>query len=212
MREQYIKIHNLSVAKELADFVKNELLLDTNVGPDEFWKGFDKVVHELAPKNKKLLEIRETLQQEIDLWHKKNRDHEIDYNKYKNFLEEIGYLKKEGEDFKIATKNLDEEISNIAGPQLVVPIMNSRYSLNAANARWVSLYDSLYGSNIIESEESGSEKYDPLRGQEVIKYTRNFLNKYFPINDLDWKDISGLSVNNKKLTIIRKIKNIIYQI
>ena len=98
MREQYIKIHNLSVAKDLADFVKNELLLDTNVGPDEFWKGFDKVVHELAPKNKKLLEIRETLQQEIDLWHKKNRDHEIDYNKYKNFLEEIGYLKKEGKD------------------------------------------------------------------------------------------------------------------
>ena len=144
---------------------------DTNVGSDEFWKGFNKVVHELAPKNKKLLEIRETLQQEIDLWHKKNRDHEIDYNKYKNFLEEIGYLKKEGKDFKIATKNLDEEISNIAGPQLVVPIMNSRYSLNAANARWVSLYDSLYGSNIIESEESGSEKYDPLRGQEAVSYT-----------------------------------------
>ena len=206
MREQYIKIHNLSVAKELSDFVKNELLLDTNVGSDEFWKGFDKVVHELAPKNKKLLEIRETLQQEIDLWHKKNRDHEIDYNKYKNFLEEIGYLKKEGEDFKIATKNLDEEISNIAGPQLVVPIMNSRYSLNAANARWVSLYDSLYGSNIIESEESGSEKYDPLRGQEVIKYTRNFLNKYFPINDLDWKDITGLAVNNKKLSIYKENK------
>ena len=199
MREQYIKIHNLSVTKDLADFVKNELLLDTNVSPDEFWKGFDKVVHELAPKNKKLLEIRETLQQEIDLWHKKNRDHEIDYNKYKNFLEEIGYLKKEGEDFKIATKNLDEEISSIAGPQLVVPIMNSRYTLNAANARWVSLYDSLYGSNIIESEESGSEKYDPLRGQEVIKYTRNFLNKYFPINDLGWKDITGLAVNNLSL-------------
>ncbi len=204
MREQYIKIHNLSVAKDLADFVKNELLQHTNVGVDEFWKGFDRVVHELAPKNKKLLEIRETLQQEIDLWHKKNRDHEIDHDKYKKFLEEIGYLKKEGEDFKITTKNLDEEISNIAGPQLVVPIMNSRYSLNAANARWVSLYDSLYGSNIIESEESGSEKYDPLRGQEVIKYTRNFLNKYFPISDLDWKDITGLAVNNKKLTIYKE--------
>ena len=169
MREQYIKIQNLSVAKELADFVKNELLPDTDVSADEFWKGFDKVVHDLAPKNRKLLEFRETLQQEIDLWHKKNRGKELDYNKYKNFLEEIGYLKNEGEDFKISTKNLDEEISNIAGPQLVVPIMNSRYSLNAANARWVSLYDSRYGSNIIESEESGSEKYDPLRGQEVIK-------------------------------------------
>ena len=126
MREQYIKIHNLSVAKELANFVKNDLLVNTNVSADEFWKGFDKVVHDLAPKNKKLLEIRETLQQEIDLWHKKNRGHEIDYNKYKKFLEEIGYLKKEGDDFKIATKNLDEEISNIEGPKLVVTIMNSR--------------------------------------------------------------------------------------
>ena len=103
MREEYIKIHNLSVAKELTNFVKNELLLDTNVSPDEFWKGFDKVVHDLAPKNKKLLEIRETLQQEIDLWHKKNRGQEIDYNKYKKFLEEIGYLKKEGDNFKIVS-------------------------------------------------------------------------------------------------------------
>ena len=96
MREQYIKIQNLSVAKELADFVKNELLPDTDVSADEFWKGFDKVVHDLAPKNKKLLEFRETLQQEIDLWHKKNRNQQPDYDKYKNFLEEIGYLVKEG--------------------------------------------------------------------------------------------------------------------
>ena len=206
MREQYVKINSLSVAKDLLDFVNNELLLDTNVSPDQFWKGFDKVVHELAPKNKKLLEVRETLQQEIDLWHKKNRSEELNYDKYKKFLEKIGYLKKEGGDFKIETKNLDKEISNIAGPQLVVPIMNSRYSLNAANARWVSLYDSLYGSNIIESEESGSEKYDPLRGQEVIKYTRNFLNKYFPINNLDWKDITGLAVNNKKLLLYKENK------
>ena len=203
MREQFIKIHNLSVAKDLAEFVKNELLLDTNLHTDEFWKGFDRVVHELAPRNKKLLEIRETLQQEIDLWHKKNRGQKFEYNDYKSFLEDIGYLKKEGEDFKITTKNLDKEISYIAGPQLVVPVMNSRYALNAANARWVSLYDSLYGSNIIETEESGSEKYDPLRGQEVIKYTRNFLNKYFPINDLDWKDITGLAVSNKKLIIYK---------
>tara|TARA_B100000401_G_scaffold415673_1_gene337450 strand:+ start:554 stop:2704 length:2151 start_codon:yes stop_codon:yes gene_type:complete len=203
MKDQFIKKNNLSVAKVLFDFVENELLKGTNITPNHFWQGFDRVVHELAPINRKLLEDRETLQQEIDLWHKKNRSKKFDYNEYKNFLIKIGYLKKEGPDFKIKTKNVDEEISNIAGPQLVVPIMNARYSLNASNARWVSLYDSLYGSDIIESEESGSEKYDPLRGQEVIKYTRNFLNKYFPIKNLNWKDITGLVVEKNKLKIIK---------
>ena len=203
MKEEFIKINNLSVAKILFDFVDKELLKGTSISTIHFWQGFDKVVHELAPKNKKLLEFRETLQQEIDLWHKKKRSKKFDYKEYKNFLIKIGYLKREGPDFKIKTKNLDEEISSIAGPQLVVPIMNARYSLNASNARWVSLYDSLYGSDIIESEESGSEKYDPLRGQEVIKYTRDFLNKYFPIKNLNWKDITGLEVEKNKLKIIK---------
>jgi len=203
VKEEFIKINNLSVAKILFDFVDKELLKGTSISTIHFWQGFDKVVHELAPKNKKLLEFRETLQQEIDLWHKKKRSKKFDYKEYKNFLIKIGYLKREGPDFKIKTKNLDEEISSIAGPQLVVPIMNARYSLNASNARWVSLYDSLYGSDIIESEESGSEKYDPLRGQEVIKYTRDFLNKYFPIKNLNWKDITGLEVEKNKLKIIK---------
>ena len=209
MKDQFIKINNLSVAKVLYDFVDKELLKGTNIAPDHFWQGFDRTVHELAPKNKKLLEDRETLQQEIDLWHKRNKLKKFNYNEYKNFLIKIGYLKKEGSDFKIKTKNLDDEISSIAGPQLVVPIMNARYSLNASNARWVSLYDSLYGSDIIESEESGSEKYDPLRGQEVIKYTRNFLNKHFPIKKLNWKDITGLVVEKNKLRIIKGNKNFI---
>ena len=203
MKDQFIKVNNLSVEKVLFDFVNKELLKGTSISSDHFWQGFDRVVHDLAPKNKKLLEDRETLQQEIDLWHKKNKPKKFDYKEYKNFLINIGYLKKEGPDFKIKTKNLDQEISNIAGPQLVVPIMNARYSLNASNARWVSLYDSLYGSDIIESEESGSEKYDPLRGQEVIKYTRNFLNKHFPIKNLNWKDITGLVVEKNKLKIIK---------
>jgi len=207
MKDQFIKINNLSVAKVLFDFVDKELLKNTDITPDHFWQGFDGVVHELVPKNKKLLEDRETLQQEIDLWHKKNKSKKFDYKEYKNFLIKIGYLKKEGPDFKIKTKNLDEEISSIAGPQLVVPIMNARYSLNASNARWVSLYDSLYGSDIIESEESGSEKYDPLRGQEVIKYTRGFLNKHFPIKNLNWKDITGLAVEKNKLIVIKGKKN-----
>ena len=206
MKDQFVIINNLSISKELANFVGNELLKDTEISPDHFWQGFDRVVHELAPINKKLIKTRETLQQEIDLWHKKNKSIKFNYEEYENFLIEIGYLKKEGPDFKIKTENLDEEISSIAGPQLVVPIMNARYSLNAANARWVSLYDSLYGSDIIESEESGSERYDPLRGQEVIKYTRDFLNKYFPIKDLNWKDITGLAVKDNKLLIAKEKK------
>ena len=150
---------------------------------------FDKVVHESQPKNKKLLDIRNNLQQKIDEWHIKNKGQKLEINEYKKFLKDIGYLKDEGSDFKIETNNIDDEISSIAGPQLVVPIMNARYALNAANARWVSLYDSLYGTNIIESEEGGSERYDPNRGQEVIKYVREFLDKYIGIDDFGWKKL-----------------------
>tara|TARA_B100000427_G_scaffold309463_1_gene298509 strand:+ start:1189 stop:3339 length:2151 start_codon:yes stop_codon:yes gene_type:complete len=201
MKEQFVKKNRLSVAKKLADFVDNELLKETEIAPNQFWEGFDKVVHELSPKNKELLENRKTLQEKIDSWHKKNKSTEFNHKEYQNFLKKIGYLKEEGPDFKIKTENLDEEISKIAGPQLVVPIMNARYTLNAANARWMSLYDSLYGTDVIESEESGGDKYDPIRGQEVIKYSRNFLNKYFPINGIDWKDITALSVKDGKLII-----------
>ena len=201
MKEKFIKINNLSVDKILADFIDNELLLDTNISPKKFWDGFDKAVHELAPKNRELLEIRETIQKEIDLWHKKNKFEEFNLEDYKNFLKDIGYLKEEGPEFKIETKNLDTEISSIAGPQLVVPIMNARYSLNAANARWMSLYDSLYGTDVIESEESGSEKYDPLRGEQVINYARDFLNKHFPINGISWREISGFEVHDGNLKI-----------
>ena len=201
MKEKFIKINNLSVDKILADFIDNELLLGTNISPKKFWDGFDKVVHELAPKNRELLEIRETIQKEIDLWHKKNKFEDFNLEDYKKFLKDIDYLKEEGSEFKIETKNLDTEISSIAGPQLVVPIMNARYSLNAANARWMSLYDSLYGTDVIESEESGSEKYDPLRGEQVINYARDFLNKHFPINDISWREISGFEVHDGNLKI-----------
>ena len=206
MSDTFIKINTLSVSKNLADFIKNELLTGLDVNEKDFWDGFDKSINELAPINKKLLETRETLQSEIDLWLKKNKNGEFNHEEYKNFLKEIGYLKEEGNDFKIDTKNLDEEISSIAGPQLVVPIMNSRYTLNAANARWVSLYDSLYGTDLIESEETGSQKYDPLRGQEVIKYARNFLNDYFSINEIHWKDVSGFKIDRNNLKILKDNK------
>jgi len=203
MKEQYIKIHNLSVSKELLNFVNNELLKDTNISSEKFWEGFDKVVHELTPKNKELIQIRDDLQKKIDSWHIKNKSNEINLEEYKKFLKEIGYLKEVGPDFKIKTKNVDDEITSIAGPQLVVPIMNERYALNAANARWMSLYDSLYGTDVIEqSEDSTSQRYDPLRGESVIKYGRDFLEKYFPLENLNWKNITGFKINDSSLIVL----------
>ncbi len=203
MSTKYLNINNLKVSENLLDFVNNDLLKDTNCSPEHFWSGFDKAVHELAPKNEKLIQKREVLQKEIDGWYKKNKDKKISIEEYKKFLKEIGYLIDEGPDFKIETNNIDEEIALIAGPQLVVPIMNARYTLNAANARWVSLYDSLYGTNIIESDEGGSERYDPLRGQEVIKYVREFFDKYIPIDGTSWKNIAGLKIIDKDLVIFK---------
>ncbi|MDA9233772.1 malate synthase G [Candidatus Pelagibacter sp.] len=203
MKTKYTKINNLSVSNELLNFVNKELLKDTEISPENFWLKFDNAIHLLAPKNKELIKTREILQKKIDDWHIQNKSNEINLKKYKKFLKSIGYLKEEGNDFKIKTKDVDEEIAQIAGPQLVVPIMNERYALNAANARWMSLYDSLYGTDIIKSDEGGSERYDPLRGQEVIKYVREFLDKYIPVEKTSWKNISGLKVREGKLIILK---------
>ena len=203
MSINYETVNNLKISKDLLSFVNNELLKDIDISPEKFWLGFDKAVHELAPKNKELLEVRENLQKKIDAWHIKNKGKKIEIKEYKKFLNKIGYLKDEGPDFKIETTDVDEEIAKIAGPQLVVPIMNARYALNAANARWVSLYDSLYGTNIIESEEGGSERYDPNRGQEVIKYVREFFDKHIPIDGTSWKNIASLKIKNNDLVILK---------
>ena len=203
MKLKYQTVNNLKIADKLLAFVNEELLKNTDISPDQFWSGFDKAVHELAPKNKELIKFRDELQNKINDWHLKNKGNKVDIGEYKKFLKEIGYLKDEGPNFKIETKNVDDEIAKIAGPQLVVPIMNARYTLNAANARWVSLYDSLYGTDIIESEEGGSERYDPNRGQEVIKYVREFFDKYIPINGTSWKNIASLKIKNNKLIITK---------
>ena len=213
MKKRYTKINNLSVSNELLNFVNEELLKGTKILPEKFWSGFDKAIHELTPKNKKLIEIREDLQKKIDAWHINNKGKNTNLAEYKKFLKDIGYLVEVGPDFKIKTKNVDKEITDIAGPQLVVPIMNERYALNAANARWMSLYDSLYGTDIIKSEEDGSERYDPLRGQEVIKYVREFLDKHIQIEKTSWKNISGLKVKDGNLIIQKngnefKLKNL----
>ena len=206
MANTYKNIGNLKVSEILADFVNKELLEGTNLKPEKFWEGFDKVIHELAPKNKELINIREDIQNKINDWHKANKGNEINLENYKKFLKDIGYLKEEGPDFKIETKNVDEEITSVAGPQLVVPIMNARYALNAANARWMSLYDSLYGTDVIEeSEDSTSQRYDPERGELVIKYGREFLDKYFPLNDFSWKKITGTAIQDGELKVLKGI-------
>ena len=203
MSNNYQTVNNLKVSNDLLSFVNDELLVDTEISPEKFWTNFDKAVHKLAPENQRLIKVREDLQNKIDKWHLKNKGTQIKPEEYKKFLKEIGYLKDEGPDFKIETSNVDNEICNIAGPQLVVPIMNARYTLNAANARWVSLYDSLYGTNIIESEEGGSERYDPNRGQEVIKYVREFFDKYIPLNGTSWKNIAAVKVKNNDLVVLK---------
>ncbi len=208
MSEKYQKIESLSVSEKLLNFVNNELLPGTKIKQDVFWKGFSKYVHELAPKNKKLLEIREKLQKKIDVWHKETKGENINKKKYAEFLEKIGYLKKIGKKFKIKTKNVDSEISKIAGPQLVVPVMNARYSLNAANARWGSLYNALYGTDVIP-ESHGAErgkKYNYIRGEKVIAYARKFLDENVPLQNGSWQDIFEIpKVEKNQLNL--KLKN-----
>ena len=204
MQEKYIKVNSLKVSENLLNFVNNELLIGTNISPEKFWIGLEETLNDLAPKNKELINFRENLQKKINDWHIKNEMKEFDLGEYKKFLLKIDYLKKEGPDFKIETENVDEEISTIAGPQLVVPVMNARYALNAANARWMSLYDSLYGTDIIDqSEDSVSERYDPLRGEMVIKYGRDFLDKHFPLAGLSWKGITSFAVKFGKLKVLK---------
>jgi len=208
MAKKYISYGRLSIASKLFDFVNKELLPGTSITKGNFWKGLDKHAHDLAPKNKNLLEFREILQKKIDIWHRDKKGKKINNKKYFNFLKEIGYLKKEKKKFQIKTKNVDSEISMIPGPQLVVPVMNARYALNAANSRWGSLYDALYGTDVI-SESKGAdrgEKYNYIRGEKVIEYARIFLDKNFPLKKGSWKNISEIpKIVNNQLSL--KLKN-----
>tara|TARA_B100000902_G_scaffold17267_1_gene20706 strand:- start:1122 stop:3305 length:2184 start_codon:yes stop_codon:yes gene_type:complete len=208
-KEKFIKIHDLSVSSVLLNFINNELLPGTNITKNRFWKGLNDTLHSLSPKNKKLLETREKIQKSIDSFHLEKKNKKFNFTEYKNFLKKIGYIKKERKNFKIQTRNVDNEISNICGPQLVCPVSNARFLLNAANARWVSLYDSLYGSNII-SEAKGAVKgktYNPIRGKKVIEYARNLLDKYIPLKNYSWKDLNKVpNINNGKLNIELKNK------
>ncbi|XID75823.1 malate synthase G [Alkanindiges sp. WGS2144] len=194
----------LSIAKELYDFIENEALAGTGVDSATYWKNFEQVVTDLTPKNKELLAKREELQAKIDEWHRANPT--FDKTAYQAFLREIGYIVPEGEDFQISTTNVDDEIAHIAGAQLVVPVRNARYALNAANARWGSLYDALYGTDVI-SEADGAEKgkgYNPIRGNQVIAFAKDFLDKIFALENGSHKDATKYAIDGNKLTVTLK--------
>ena len=195
------KIGNLTISSTLLDFINQEVIPGTGITTDDFWKKFDSAVHELALINKVLIEKRENIQKQIDEWHLAYKGKPINKIEYIKFLKSINYIVEEKEDFQISTQNVDEEISSIAGPQLVVPIDNARYALNAANARWGSFYDALYGTDVISDAgiTAKSVKYNPERGKKVIEYARNFLDETFPLNNDSWKNISKISVNNLNL-------------
>ena len=200
-----MKKENLRVDSQLLDFINSEVIPGTGIDPDNFWIKFDEAVHNLTPSNKKLIKIREEIQKKIDKWHLSKKDTTFDRDEYFNFLKSINYIVEEKEDFKIATSNVDEEISSIAGPQLVVPVDNARYALNAANARWGSLYDSLYGTDVISKNKSGA--FDQEKAKKVVDYVRDFLDKISPIDQGSWKDISKLKIEEKNLTIVIDDKN-----
>ncbi|HID0498499.1 TPA: malate synthase G [Acinetobacter baumannii] len=193
----------LAIAKELYDFIENEALPGSGLDSETYWKNFEQVVVDLNPKNKALLAKRDELQAKIDEWHRNNK---FELGAYKAFLTEIGYLLPEVEDFQITTENVDEEIALLAGPQLVVPVRNARYCLNAANARWGSLYDALYGFDVI-SEEGGAEKgkgYNPVRGAKVIEFAKNFLNEIFPLAQGSHADATKYAIEQNKLVVTLK--------
>ena len=191
--------NNLKISTTLFEFINNEAIPGTDIDVDNFWKKFSDVVHELAPTNKKLIEKRENIQKKIDNWHISNKGKEFDKIKYIAFLKSIGYLVDEGNDFNIATENVDIEISSIAGPQLVVPVDNARYALNAANARWGSLYNALYGTDVIPGKISSN--WDQERAKKVINVVRDFLDESFPLLETSWKDVSKIQIDKDKLVL-----------
>ena len=191
----------LSISPSLHALLEQEIAPDLNLDTAKFWQDFQKIAEKYIPINEDLLKKREELQTKIDEWHLANKD--FDFDSYKSFLKDIGYLVEEGADFEISTANVDAEIAQIAGPQLVVPVMNARFSLNAANARWGSLYDALYGTDMI-SEDDGADRggaYNPVRGDKVIDFSKNFLNDYLPLSEGRYQDVVSFQISNGDLEI-----------
>ena len=199
--------NGLKINTKLLDFVNNEIIPGTGIKSEEFWTSFAKIVHELAPINKKLIQKREDIQKKIDEWHKKNKGKDLNKREYLDFLKSISYIVEEKDDFNIETANVDDEIARIAGPQLVVPVDNARYALNAANARWGSLYDALYGTDVIPGNKGKS--FDEQRARTVIAYVRKFLDETTPLENGSWSEISGMKVKENDIIFLID-KNEIY--
>jgi len=201
--DKYINKGSLSVSIDLEAFLKSEVLPGLDLSEDHFWNSLENIINEFSPRNKELLDIRESMQGKIDAWHLANPGGEKNLGVYKDFLKDIGYLLPEGEDFKITTENVDPEISSIAGPQLVVPVMNARFALNAANARWGSLYDALYGTDMISEDDGASRAgaYNPIRGDKVIEFSKNFLDEHFALNKASYLDVSSFCIKEGYLEV-----------
>ncbi|MDA9636736.1 malate synthase G [SAR86 cluster bacterium] len=200
---EYVKHGSLQVSKKLDDLISEKVCNGINIEPNSFWNDLEKIINDFTPKNNELLKKREDLQSKIDQWHIENKNLDFDKAAYKSFLEEIGYLVKESGNFSIETENVDPEIASIAGPQLVVPVMNARFALNAANARWGSLYDALYGTDVI-SEEGGAERggaYNSTRGDKVIDFSKSFLDENLPLSNGSYKDITAFQVTDGNLQV-----------
>jgi len=198
----HIQRYGLKIQQVLFTFLAREAFPGTGIDPEAFWNGFSAIVHDLAPKNRALLAKRDAMQEKLDGWYRENGA-PLNMEVYKNFLKEIGYLVPEGPAFSVSTQNVDPEIAVVAGPQLVVPVMNARYALNAANARWGSLYDALYGTDAIP-ETGGAEKgkgFNPARGAKVIAWAKDFLDQSVPLTTGKWAGVNGLSVANGALKV-----------
>jgi malate synthase len=196
--------NSLTVSEHLRNFLENEILNGLDISKEHFWSSFEKIIDEFSPRNKSLLQKREDIQVQIDNWHKDLKDQEFNHNEYKKFLTEIDYIAPRSPDFSIVTDNVDPEIKTIAGPQLVVPVMNARFALNAANARWGSLYDALYGTDVI-SEDDGAEKfggYNSVRGDKVIDFAKIFLDETIPLSTGSYKDVLGFDFVDGELQAI----------
>jgi len=201
--DDMVQTHGLQVARCLHAFIETECLPGSGIAADGFWNGFAAIVRELAPRNARLLQHRDELQAQVDTWHRQAPGAGFDATRYKAFLQQVGYLQPEGAPFAIDTANVDEEIATLAGPQLVVPVDNARYALNAANARWGSLYDALYGTDALP-EAGGAGRaggYNPVRGAQVIAWARDFLDAHFPLATGSHRDASGYSIDADGLQV-----------
>ncbi|MFN7251053.1 MAG: malate synthase G [Anaerobacillus sp.] len=199
----YVKVGDIQVATVLFEFVNKQAIPGTCLSTDKFWSGFETLIKELAPENKRLLAVREEMQTKVNEWHKLHRN-DFNFAEYKLFLQQIGYLEKEVDDFVITTENVDDEIVLQAGPQLVVPVNNARYAINAANARWGSLYDALYGTDVI-SEENGANQmqtYNPIRGNKVIAFGKQFLDETIGLDSGSHRDVVRYKVVDGQLSIV----------